>query len=473
MKHKYTFLFLSLLILSGCMSEEDHKGTTISGEVVNPQSPYVIISRNDQVIDTAFLDTKNHFYYQFSKVEDGLYTIKHPYDIYSETQMFYLEKNDSIRLRVNTSDFDNSIMYSGDGAAKNNLLTKIFLDNRNNAKILPQYYRMKPKGFVQKIDSIKRSQLVELDRLNLKYNFSGQFLKLIKSIIDYSNYDFKERYYFLVNKYNPELKSDLSPDFFAYRKHIDLNDRRLQTYYIYQYFLEDYLKNTTSNKCLARSGQNCFDLRSGDNLKQRLTLSDSLFNINSIRSLFFTRYGAQYIVQAQTVDEVDSMINFLNNVDGYNPNKLHEIKELGCVQKRQFVGNISNLHLITSDNEKVQVSSVLSKSTVIFYWSTNYSAHHKRLHQEISVLRKRYPELNFIGINIDSNKNNKWVNSLREFSYVADDEFQLVCPPDQRKFYRNYLNKMVFVDKTGDIIGSDLSINDQNIEEEILGLINR
>lgn len=474
MKQKYKLLFfIGFIAFVACTDFHENQSTSISGEIVNPQSPYLTILKNDKTLDTVFLDDHNRFYYQFDKVKDGLYTFSHPIENHYETQMFYIEKGDSLRFRLNTREFDKSLMYSGEGSGANNFLMTLFLDFRENNKILPHYYQMLPGEFKAKADSIKEVHLKELNKQSLDYNFPDRFNKLAKNIIDYAYCDFHERYYFLVNKYNQKLKNKLPSSFLSYRKAVDFNNPNLQSYYIYQYFLDDYLKNQSIEDCLEKSNNwDCFDLKTNANLKKRLTLSDSLFKLESLRTRFLTQFSARLIVDSQTDEAVDSIMDFLEGVK-FNKKRLSQIKELSEVQKRQFIGNIGQLHLLLPSGKTVKISSLLDEPTVFYYWSVYYSAHHEKLHKKINTLRERYPQLNFVGVNINTGDLEFWKNTLKSFDYDQKTEYQLICPPQQQDLYRNYLNKLLFVDTTGRIVAGDLSLNDRQLEEEILGLLNR
>lgn len=475
MMQKYTLFFLVGLMVTcvACSDSENKKATWISGEIVNPQDSIITLFRNNKLIDTIFLNAENRFHYKFDAVKEGLYKFRHHYETHYETQMFYIERGDSLLLRLNTREFDNSLMYSGEGAEANNFLIKLFLDNRENSSIFLRYYDYEPLEFMKVVDSIGRQHLGTLRALYNADRVSRDFVNLVKTIVDYIAYDFYERYYFLVNKYNHKLKKQLPDDFFAYRDAADYNNKDLQTYYLYQYFLNDYLKNKSVAACLSKSGnRSCFDLESDANLTKRLELSDSLFQLKSLRAHYLTHFAAQLIVHAHSKSKVDSVLAYLKSV-AFDPSKFAEVEALASVQKRQFIGNISHLQLVKPNDQVVEIADILSKPTVFYYWSVYYKAHHLAIHHRVAILRKRYPALNFVGINIDNKHFKLWKSGLAKFAYRKGDEFQLVCPVKQQQLYRNYLNKMVFVNAEGQIIANDLDVHGPRLEEKLLGLLNR
>ncbi len=450
--------------------------TSVSGEIANPQSSYLVLLHHDKTLDTVLLDGNNHFFYQFDdKLPSGLFKIAHNYGDYDETQMFYMEPGDAVRLRLNTRDFDNSIMYSGTQAEANNFLTHLFLEFRNENKlVLSHYYRLTPQQFVHKIDSIHHRRVTELDSLYKSDAVSEGFYELGKQVIAYTNYDWRERYYFLISKYLPHLKVDLPSDFLAYRKQADYNLKSLQTYYLYQYFIRDYLKNESVLKCeKIRKGADCYDLNSRANLIARIKLADSLFHLKSLRTRFLTQFGSELIMESQTEAEVDEVTRFLDSIT-FEGLSNRQLQRLASVQKRQFISNISNLNLETPEGKRLNIMKVLTKPTLIYYWSIYYKSLHINSHNEIARLRLRYPEVNFIGINIDNEDKNLWKSSLVYFDYNHNrDEYQLVCPPELADFYTNYLNRLFLVNTDGQIINGKIRLTDAHLEEEILEVLNR
>ena len=93
------------------------------GEIVNPNSPYVVILKNNTVVDSLYLDKDNRFSYTFKDFEPGLF---HFYDG-REVQSVLIQPNDSLMFRLNTMDFDESLVFTGIGEKENNFLIDLFL----------------------------------------------------------------------------------------------------------------------------------------------------------------------------------------------------------------------------------------------------------------------------------------------------------------------------------------------------------
>ncbi|MBS3739577.1 MAG: hypothetical protein KGY51_11395, partial [Psychroflexus sp.] len=105
---------ISLLFLACSNNRNDL--TYFGGGIVNPKDDYVILLQQDSIIDSIPIDKNGHFSYEFNLKEPGLFTFKHGYD----PQIVYLEPHDSLKLRVNTLQFDESLVYDGTSGVENN-----------------------------------------------------------------------------------------------------------------------------------------------------------------------------------------------------------------------------------------------------------------------------------------------------------------------------------------------------------------
>jgi hypothetical protein len=115
---------VTLSTLSSCKKvfEEDNYVAYFGGEIVNPQNNFILFLKDNEVIDTIFLDAKNRFLHKFDSLAPGLYTFKH----LPEYQYVYFDKNDSLMVRLNTQNFDNSIAFCGRGDEKTIILLRHF-----------------------------------------------------------------------------------------------------------------------------------------------------------------------------------------------------------------------------------------------------------------------------------------------------------------------------------------------------------
>src|SRR5690606_30573408 len=160
----------------------------------NPTSEFLILSRDADIVDTAYLSAEDDFFFQVDIKEEGLYNFQHGY----ETQVIYLTPGDSLLVWGNTLEFDESLHFSGVGAEENNYLIDLFLTNEKNSDLVLDYYKIGPGKFGSIIDSIQQDRLENLDKLIEKHQVSEKFVEIAQKIIQYETNNLKEQYVYLV-----------------------------------------------------------------------------------------------------------------------------------------------------------------------------------------------------------------------------------------------------------------------------------
>ncbi|MUP46275.1 hypothetical protein E0K83_11025 [Gramella sp. BOM4] len=466
---KYALLLLCCsLLLIGCADEPEPQTIFVGGQINNPETDYVIVSRENETIDTLYLDQKNQFGKDFKNLEAGIYTFKHP----PESQIMYMEPGDSIIIWLNTMSFDESLNFSGDGAEKSNFLLDMFLNNQKNNDLILTYHKIAPEKFAAITDSIRNERLQRLDKLKEKNKFSEDFLEIARASINYEYYDLRERYTFLIKKYYSDIAEEIPEDFNAYRDEINFNNHKLQDYYVYTNLIDDYLRTKSIEHCAKNhdDARKCYNLNDLKNLKRRMRLIDSLTNISSLKNEFLDRLSAQAITLAENEDQIESVLEVLEEVDYAS---IEDARDLGKIQKAYLVGNnIKKLKLSKPSGEVVEYDDVIRSPSVVYAWSIHNPGHHQWQHAIINRLREKYPEVNFIGGNVDLGEREEWLRTLENYGYDKSQEFQITNRIADSDTYRKYLYKILFVDQDGTIINGKSQLAAQDFEEDLLEFLN-
>lgn len=470
MKLKLLFLGFTLLSFLSCNQDKNaSKDFYIGGEIANPSSKYVIISKNDIDLDTLYLNQKNQFGGTLNNIEAGLYIFKHP----PENQVIYIQPGDSTLVWVNTLAFDESIYFSGKGAEKSNFLTNLYLSNQKDNDFILDYYKLEPSKFAQKTDSIRNERQQQLIELDKKYDLSAEFIEIANSSIDYEYYDLRERYSFLIRKYYREYIKKIPGNFHQYRKDISFNDEKLQEYYVYLNLIDDYLRTKSLEYCDENKieNQGCYNLSSNDNITRRMVFADSIIQNKNIKNIFLDRLAAQGIIYSQNAENIQAILDLLTKLN-YTGEREADLNQMAVIQKEFLPGyNIGDLKMVNIKRDSVKFRNISKKPIITYYWSVTSQGHHRWQHKIIDDLRDKYPEINFIGVNIDKNQYDTWVKVIKNNSYNPEFEFQLTKNVVENKLMKNYLNKLIFIKPSGTIARGDVQLNTPDIESKILEFI--
>ncbi|MFD0933044.1 hypothetical protein ACFQ0R_10595 [Psychroflexus salinarum] len=466
---KYFFLCI-LMISIGCSSEQDKELTFIGGRVVNPNSNYVTLEHKNKVIDTIPLDNQNNFGYRFSLDEESIYTFKH----YPESQSVYLKPGDSTVLRVNTLEFDESLSFGGSSSKENNFLVDMFLMNEQGNDLILSYYKITPERFIEKTDSIMSLRFKNFDKLKSKSDFTPYFKNIAENTIKYEHYDMRERYAFLMKKYVPSKFEEFPEHFFDYRSKVNFNDSDLVSNFSYMRFLDNYLRNKSIEICKTEN-RDCFDLNDHQNIKRRLNLVHQLFDNDYLKSNFFNRFIRREIVFSQTEEQLKETLSIIKkfNLSDLDEEELYQLTQ---IQNKYLVGkNLSTMSLRTPSMDTIQLHQISkSEPTVLYTWSALSFKNKKNNLNKIKEFREKYPEINFISINLDFQNIGIWVNALKRFNYTSQTEFQVIsdAPTNTYGFFKNYLNRVYVLDKHYRLTDNSLSLFDPELESQILNILN-
>lgn len=465
MVKKLLFLLVSISLISCNNSEEctvDY--SWIGGEIVNPHSDYVLLFKNNRLLDSIKLNDKNFFSYKTKNEQGNLYSFRN-----GEFQIFYLEPGDSLMLRVNTIDFDESLSYSGKGAEKNNFLMELFLKNEIDRKLVTTWYTLSPKDFEFKLDSLKNIQMKLYSEFRTKEQPSKEFMEIADAGIDYA-YNANKELYTTINFMKFQSDDFSHEGFYDYRKNVDFGSEALQSYYPYYYFLDWYVDNLAFEKYYKESK---LDRKSFTHNHHKLKIIDSLISSDSLRNNMLYSLTRRCLVNGSDSEEETKLLNLFLEYNN-NPKQHADMKELAKAAIKLNSGNkIPNVVLVNFENKAKDLHSVIRKPTVLFFWSSLSVKHYRNMHAKSVELSKKYPQYDFIGINTDTHFK-KWRSIVLQSGYDTSAEFQFDDIEDaMQRLIINSANKAIILDKNGAILERNSSLFSTDIESLLNGFVAR
>ena len=472
MKIYFSIVLISLSFF-GCKKDTAGMGSDfayIGGEIINPIENTIILTSQDKTTDTIKLDGRNRFIYKIEDLKPGLYTFKHG----SEFQLILLEPNDSLLFRLNTFDFDESLVYTGRGAKQNNFLLNEFLENEKTEKSIHKSRSLSPKDFSRKTDSVRQAQINKFKAFKNKHEVSKTFENLVLEHINYSYYASKETYPFRRTRQQVlEAFNSLPNDFYAYRKNVDYNDADLKNFFAYKWFLKSNISNIAlkkhmshcANEDFKRGRSLCFNL-------DRLKFIDSLVSDSDLKEELLYHYTVKFLSTSENNEGINVVLqNYLDKTENEKGKKMI-MKFADAIEKLAPGNRLPNLEIVDYQNNTKQINKVLKGTTVITFWSNMYYDHFMENHRKIRNLKKKYPEVTFISINIDNHNPNKAMHTLRS-NFGFNNEYFLKTPIEStEKLAIHPMTKTFILDKNKTIVNSNTNIFYGSFEGQLLGLLN-
>lgn len=464
-------LFISILFLtafSSCQNSADkNEGYAyFGGQIINPNNDYVLLLSPSHKFDTLFLDPQNRFFTKLEQVEPGLYTFTHG----GEYQMALLEPRDSIMLRLNTIDFDESLVFTGNGAKKNNYLIKVFLDNEKEQENFVNTAQLPPEQFQHYVDSSRTVRLDELHSFYEKKNRSDMFKNIARSSINYSYYSIKEMYPFAYYGYkNLKEYQNLPASFYNYRDEIDYNNGTLSDFFIYNRFLYSHFNNMALDAFYTDAAEDAiFNRHSLVYNLEKLKLMDERISNDTIKNKLLKNTTRDFISMCVDSTEIAQVMSSYLDKSSNTKDKSYMEGLANAIEKLKPGKIVPDIKLMNYHNETIPLRELITKPTVIYFWSSNLKIHYKNSHFKSQELGNKYPNIDFIAININDNDNRYWKKTLEEFKFSTVNEYQFKNPSEGKQtFAINTIYKMIVIDKDKRIVNSYYNMFQSRFEEKL------
>lgn len=232
----------ALLIIASCQQPKAiDQSIILSGTISNASDNKISLRGAD--LDTTFTFDGDSFSFKF-KAEAAAY---YRFRTSGEFTSIYLNMGDSLNITLDASDFDNSIVYGGDGADLNQYLASGVL-LKNELPSNKDLFALNEAEFLIKLDSIAEAKTTLLT----KNNFGNE--NFVKYELTKINYEKLTNQYRLENyhrHYASEPEFEVSDGYIDNINGYDLNDSTLLVVSAYKNFLETYLSGKTDDRMKA------------------------------------------------------------------------------------------------------------------------------------------------------------------------------------------------------------------------------
>ena len=142
---------VSCLLITFFIGCNNQNKTFISGKIIKPTNNEILILKDEKIIKKITINNQGTFSSSFEDLNNGLYNFIH----LPEFQYLIINKGDSLVFRLNSLDFDESLVFSGLGASKNNYLIDVFLEHEKEENYIKSKYKSSKIEFKKIIDSLK------------------------------------------------------------------------------------------------------------------------------------------------------------------------------------------------------------------------------------------------------------------------------------------------------------------------------
>lgn len=448
---KYIFVFFSVILI-GCNTATKENYTFFGGKIINPKSKYVSLYNADGIIDSIALKEDNTFIGKLKNIKEGLYYFQHG----EEFQYLFLEPNDSLLIRLNTWDFDESLVFSGVNANRNNALIDAYLQNENDNKKIRQFFKLNYGDFKQKIDSVENVKQLFLKNYTSQNEENSEiFLDILKMATLYPVYTNTESY--SIYKHQQKEATTFNNDsIYNYRKNINTNIENLTFFSPILNLVYSQIYNDTYRTGL-KDNSDEFNSELLKNIDRKIETKKLRNNI--LKQTVITHfYQKPYCINDdKTINTYFSLTT--NKEDKEEVSLL--LKDAESLNKNDKLPNFSIIN--NNGNIKNSIAITKKKNTVLYFVNQNHSPDNW-VGNRINSLLKKYPKIKFYVININNNAKNKIKNlDLKHQYYIKKD-----CKA--HNFLKSKFSRVVLVNKNGLVNNCFSGLSSEKLENQIAEL---
>ncbi len=221
------------------------------------------------------------------------------------------------------------------------------------------------------------------------------------------------------------------------------------------------------------NNKNCSNLNSFENINYRIKLVDSLIQNKNIKNTFLDRLALQGIIYSQKEENIDSVLTVLNRIE-YSGNLQTGIDQMAKIQYYFLPGkSLYDKDYVNTKRDTVKLKSFIRKPTITYRWISSSPSHYKWQQKIIKDLQFKYPEVDFIGVNLDEDDSDRWLEVIKNNNIDPKFQYKTTIIRVEENLLKNYLNKLIFVDAKGKITRGDVQINNPELEKKILEFISK
>ena len=452
-----------MLLMMSCDKKYGRKDYTayFGGEVLNPVNRYVLFCKDGQVLDTIALKDDNTFFKTFDSLTPGLYSFRHE----PEYQYVYFDKNDSLMVRVNARDFDESIVFCGRGDQKNNFLMEMYLRNEADKNQFYPIFDLDVKGFEKAIDSSYRASAAFYDQKKSEINWSEDFDRYAKASLDFHHFAKKEIYPTAHRvRTGQDVTDEIPQSYYAFRDGIDYNDKELSGYAPYLNYLSHMLGNMA-----AINYHNHFteaDLSLKTNI-DKLRIADTLIRDAKVKNVILNNIAFTYLLEDQNIENNHVFLQMFHKYSTDNDKK-NEINKIGrAIQQLKPGYDLPVVELADSNGNTITSDAFKGRKTVLFCWTEKLESHFAAAHKKVMDFKMRHPDYQFVAINVDEDAG-KWAKILAQHKFPGVIETRCLDFQDVKdKWAIMKIHRTIILNPDGTIKNAFANLFDVNFEKEL------
>jgi hypothetical protein len=340
-----------------------------------------------------------------------------------------------------------------------NLNVKNIVDESNRYENYDQSLNI----FLRKLDSTQAVRTTYYLKSKAIIGWDENFDLYAKTKLDLHFYSQKEVYplaHYIRTGEN--VRAQLPSNYYNFRKRIDFNNENLTKYSSFTRYLSIMLNSIVNESEVEFDSQSKFD----KNI-EKLNIVDTLIQNQKVKNAILNNIAFIYLLEDQNIYNNDKFLTryFELSTDKDQHNEILQIQK--AVQNLKDEKKLPNVPLVDTNNIPVNITQIIKKPTLMFFWTKNGLAHAEGAHRRAINLLHFNPDIQIISVCIDGEQEDweKFISKYKQPDLIMlrSSDFNIM----KDKWIITKIQRSMILDSGGKIINPFINIFDRNIQQII------
>ena len=469
---KLILLALPLLFLIACSQEVTDKkaddAVTLSGKIENPKGERVTLKGANDFSESANLQEDGTFSMSFDIEKAGNYSFRHG----GERTTLHLEPGNQLELFLDTEQFDETLVYKGNGAVENNYLAALYLKNESLFEASKALYSSSKVDFDKKV----AKAYAELNNFLKQYqqehpDMDATFVSTKKTDLKYEELARRLSYPKYYEHYTTE-KPEIGKDYYAFLDKAELNNESLLESSNYKSFLRSYLDKYLAPTEIEKD-KGLENASNGQTIAEFRAIGNHFKN-EKIKN-YLLKQSISAAIAYGSLDGIEDLIADFNAKSTQEEDKT-AIAEQFAKWSNLTKGKAAPVFAYNNiKGEKVSLEDMKGKYVYVDVWAT-WCGPCKRELPHLEAIEEAYKDndnIVFASVSIDENQE-AWEKMVKEkemkgVQLIADKAWDSKIAKD---YLINGIPRFILIDKEGNIVDARAARPSTNeIKEQLKELI--
>ena len=208
--------------------------------------------------------------------------------------------------------------------------------------------------------------------------------------------------------------------------------------------------------------------------KSKLDLIDSIIADETIKNNLLKYKARNYISHNHTEDEANELLDYYLSRSTNEEDKSDMIDLVASLKLLRQGNPLPSLEIVSYDDKEYSLNSIITKPTIIYFWSSNSKAQYRNSHYKVNSLKKAFDYVDFVSINVNDNDDKYWKKIISNYDFSTTSEYKFKDSNKAKKILAvNYLNKAIIVDENGIILHPNVNIFKSDFSEKLEELLQK